>query len=53
MPNETTESITEEEVYKVVYNIHIHFHENCGVETVNIYQTGKPEEDDPPGTGNP
>lgn len=50
MPTETTEST--EEVYKIVYNIHIHFEKDCGVETVIINQTGKPKEDDtPPGTG--
>jgi len=49
MPTETTEST--EEVYKIVYNIHIHFHENYGVDKVIINQTGKPEDDDPPTGG--
>jgi len=52
MPTETTEST--EEVYKVVYEIHIHFEKDCGVETVIINQTGKPGGDPPPpppGTG--
>ncbi len=54
MPTEATEST--EEVYKVVYEIHIHFEKDCGVEkvTINNYQTGKPGGDPPPpppGTG--
>lgn len=52
MPTDQTES-TPTETYVVNYYITINFNENCGVETVVVNQTGKPKEDDPPGTGNP
>ncbi len=41
----------EEENYVVNYYITVNFMENCGVEKVVINQTGKPVDDDPPGTG--
>lgn len=55
MPTGQTENSTEE-VYKVVYEIHIHFEKDCGIKevTINNYQTGKPGGDPPPpppGTG--
>lgn len=49
MPTDQTENTTE--TYVVNYYITINF--NAPVTTVNISQTGKPKEDDPPGTGNP
>lgn len=43
-----------EEQYVINYYITINFNENCGVENVEINQTGKPVSGDPPpGTGNP
>lgn len=40
-------ALTEEE-YQLAYTMKF---ENCTFNNCNFYQTGKPEEDDPPGSG--